>query len=97
MGGPGTHQQEFFQEAAKVLKSLRLARLDGGVHGRALLDGGATTSASMRMASKEEVVGLPQRNVRLAVGEKAFYMNDGGTFFTLEKTDPIVAMVDTIE
>ena len=74
-------QQEFLQEATKVLKSMRLARLAGDGQGRCLVDGGATTSMR-RATSPEEVQGLPRRVVKLAVGETRFYVNDAGTLIS---------------
>ena len=89
-------QQEFLQEATKVLKSMRLARLASDGQGRCLVDGGATTS--MRKAtSPGEVQGLPKRMVKLAVGETHFYVNDAGTLISVEDVAPILAMVDLME
>ncbi|CAE7666784.1 unnamed protein product [Symbiodinium pilosum] len=68
-------QQEFLQEATKVLKSMRLAKLTGDGEGKCLVDGGATTSMR-RASSEDEVRGLPCRTVKLAVGETYFYVNE---------------------
>ena len=93
---------EFFEEATKALKSLRLAKLtmkslqgSFGGGGRALIDSGATTS--MRTAREGEVRGLPLRTVLLAEGETAFYQLPGGTLLTTKVTAPIVAMSDLME
>ena len=92
-------REEFFEEAAKALKSLRLARatLDRvcalGCGGKkALVDSGAT--ASMRSAKGHELVGLPKRKVLLAEGEAVFYQLPGGTLLTERETSPILAMSD---
>ena len=94
-----TARDEFFEEAAKALKSLRLARatLDrvcalGQDRNTALVDSGATTS--MRTAGEKEVHGLPTRKVLLAEGEAMFYQLPGGTLLTQRRTSPIVAMSD---
>eukprot|EP00439_Symbiodinium_sp_Y106_P031339 s1882_g3.t1 len=92
-------REEFFEEAAKALKSLRLARatldriqvLGNGME-RALVDSGATTS--MRSATGRELFGLPKRKVLLAEGEAVFYQLPGGTLLTERETSPIVAMSD---
>ena len=93
---------EFFEEATKALKSLRLAKLtmkslqgSFGGGGRALIDSGATTS--MRTAREGEVRGLPLRTVLLAEGETTFYQLPGGTLLTTKVTAPIVAMSDLME
>ena len=93
---------EFFEEATKALKSLRLAKLTMrslqgslGGGGRALIDSGATTS--MRTAREGEVRGLPLRTVLLAEGETTFYQLPGGTLLTTKVTAPIVAMSDLME
>ena len=93
---------EFFEEATKALKSLRLAKLtlkalqrSSGGGGRALVDSGATTS--MRTAHGGEVRDLPLRKVLLAEGETAFYQLPGGTLLTTKATVPIVAMCDLME
>ena len=95
-------RDEFFEEAAKALKSLRLAKatllrvcaLEKG-NSKALVDSGATTS--MRTARDREVQGLPTRKVLLAEGEAMFYQLPGGTLLTERKTSPIVAMSDLME
>ena len=89
-------QQEFLQEATKVLKSMRLARITSGDEGRCLLDGGATTSMR-RAVSGEEISGLPKRVVKLAVGETYFFVNDAGALLTRDNVAPILAMVDLME
>ena len=92
---------EFFEEATKALKSLRLARITlralqtSGCKGRALVDSGATTS--MRTARGGEAQGLPLRKVLLAEGETTFYQLPGGTLLTTKATAPIVAMSDLME
>ncbi|CAE7254368.1 unnamed protein product, partial [Symbiodinium sp. CCMP2456] len=93
---------EFFEEATKALKSLRLAKLtvrslqsSSGSGGRALIDSGATTS--MRTAESGETNGLPLRTVLLAEGETTFYQLPGGTLLTTKETAPIVAMNDLME
>ena len=86
-------QQEFLQEATKVLK---LAKLTGDGEGKCLVDGGATTSMR-RASSDDEVRGLPRRTVKLAVGETDFYVNEAGTLLTLDSVAPILAMVDLME
>ena len=92
-------RDEFFEEAAKALKSLRLARATlcalGRGSSRALVDSGATTS--MRTAGEKEVHGLPTRRVLLAEGEATFYQLPGGTLLTERRTSPIVAMSDLME
>ncbi|CAE7940779.1 RE1, partial [Symbiodinium sp. KB8] len=97
-----TARDEFFEEAAKALKSLRLAkatlvRVCAMGHGgfKALVDSGATTS--MRTAKEKEICGLPARKVLLAEGEAMFYQLPGGTLLTERKTSPIVAMSDLME
>ena len=93
---------EFFEEATKALKSLRLAKLtlramqsSSGDGGRALVDSGATTS--MRTACGNEAQGLPLRTVLLAEGETSFFQLPGGTLLTTKRTAPIVAMSDLME
>ena len=94
---------EFFEEATKALKSLRLAKVteesltnpDQQAWGRALVDSGATTS--MRTARPGEIEGLPKRKVLLAEGETWFYQMPGGTLLTTRPTAPIVAMSDLME
>ena len=94
---------EFFEEATKALKSLRLAKVteeslansDLSAGGRALVDSGATTS--MRTALPRETEGLPMRKVLLAEGETWFYQLPGGTLLTTRRTAPIVAMSDLLE
>ncbi|CAE7508968.1 unnamed protein product [Symbiodinium sp. CCMP2592] len=95
-------REDFFEEAAKALKSLRLARAtldrvamvaNGPL--RALVDSGATTS--MRTARQRETQGLPTRKVLLAEGEANFYQLPGGTLLTERRTSPIVAMSDLME
>ncbi|CAE7354912.1 GIP [Symbiodinium sp. CCMP2592] len=95
-------RSEFFEEATKALKSLRLAKLtvrslqgSFGSGGRALVDSGATTS--MRTARPNEVRGLPLRKVSLAEGETTFYQLPGGTLLTTKEVAPIVAMSDLME
>ena len=89
-------QQEFLQEATKVLKFMRLAKLTGDGDGKCLVDGGATTSMR-RASSEDEIRGLPRRTVKLAVGETYFYVNEAGTLLTLDRVAPILAMVDLME
>ena len=67
-GEDAAARTEFFEEATKALKSLRLAKItlqalqcSSGGRGRALVDSGATTS--MRTARGGEVRGLPLRKV----------------------------------
>ena len=93
---------EFFEEATKALKSLRLAKItlralqrSSGCKGRALVDSGATTS--MRTARRGEVQGLPLRKVLLAEGETSFYQLPGGTLLATKAVAPIVAMGDLME
>ncbi|CAE7327628.1 GIP, partial [Symbiodinium sp. CCMP2592] len=96
-------REDFFEEAAKALKSLRLARatldrvsaLGEGAVRRALVDSGATTS--MRSAGERELQGLPRRKVLLAEGEAVFYQLPGGTLLTEKATAPILAMSDLME
>ncbi|OLQ15613.1 Copia protein [Symbiodinium microadriaticum] len=96
-------RSEFFEEATKALKSLRLAKvteeslanLDSSRGGKALVDSGATTS--MRTAQPGEVEGLPRRKVLLAEGETWFYQLPGGTLLTTRTVAPIVAMSDLME
>ena len=97
--GADTAREEFFEEATKALKSLRLARatLDriyalGKGGERTLVDSGATTS--MRSAMGRELAGLPKRKVLLAEGEAVFYQLPGDTLLTERETSPIVAMSD---
>ena len=101
-GEDNSARVEFFEEATKALKSLRLAKItlkalqsSSRSGGRALVDSGATTS--MRTAREGEVKGLPLRTVLLAEGETAFYQLPGGTLLTTRSTAPIVAMSDLME
>ena len=95
-------RDDFFEEAAKALKSLRLAKaalervcVAGPGGRRALVDSGATTS--MRTAGPRGVAGLPVRRVLLAEGEANFYQLPGGTLVTERPTAPILAMSDLME
>ena len=101
-GEDAAARTEFFEEATKALKSLRLAKItlqalqcSSGGRGRALVDSGATTS--MRTARGGEVRGLPLRKVLLAEGETAFYQLPDGTLLTTKASAPIVAMSDLME